>query len=180
MERDFAGTQYDFAADADEHKTTLKKKVADSTSIVLALEEHERCNERVPESKLHYGFFGKVKDSFTKRTSQDLKDGYIYRFAGYPISLKRCDKHREYEEHEDEDEEEEEEEFVPYELGYKDIGYGKHKYNERSFTTHHRAPERSTGCKDKVHHTVHTSSCGCNSKKVVHEHGGSYHSFSYK
>lgn len=172
-ECDFAGTQYDFAADAEEVKTATKKKLADSTSIVLAMEEHERCNHHVPESKLHYGFFGKVKDSFSKRTHQDLKDGYLYRFAGHPISLKRCDKHREHEDHEEEEVEEEEEEFVPYELGYSDIGYGQHKYAERSFVKHH-APEKSYECKDKVHH-VHTSSCGCRSKHVTLQEDSSHH-----
>lgn len=176
LERDFAGTQYDFAADADEVKTAAKKKVADSTSIVLALEEHARCSHHVPESKLHYGYFGKVKDSFSKRTQQDLKDGYLYRFAGHPISLKRCDKHKEHDDHEEEEIEDEEDDFVPYELGYSDIGYGKHRYRERSFTKHH-APEKSFDCKDKVHH-VHTSSCGCSSKHVtVQEDHNEHHYF---
>lgn len=167
FDRAFAGSQYAFADDDDDHKPVPKKKTADTTSIVLAMEEHERCNHHVPEAKLHYGFFGKVKDSFTKRTRQDLKDGYIYRVVGDPISLRRCDKHKRYEDHEEEEEEEEAEGFAPYVVGYKDLGYGTHEYKERKFTKQ-QAEEKSYECKEKVH-SVHTKTCGCKQVSVQHE-----------
>lgn len=154
--KDFAGTKYEFAP--YDHKPKPKPKPADSTSIILALEEHQRCSHHVPESKLHYGFYGKVKDGFTKETKQDLLDGYLYKVVGDPISLRRCDKHKQYEDHEEEEEEEEEDDFVPHELGYKEIGYDTHKYNVRTFVKHETV--KSHECKDKVHH-VRTKTCGC-------------------
>lgn len=166
FDRDFAGTKYDFADEEDDDKPVPKKKIADTTSIILAVEEHARCNHHVPEAKLHYGFYGKVKDSFTKRTRQDLKDGYIYRVAGNPISLRRCDKHKQYEDHVEEDESEEEEGAMPYEVGYKELGYGDHEFKERKFTKQ-QAEEKSYECKEKVHH-VHTKTCGCKHVSVQH------------
>lgn len=151
--KEFAGTEYEFAP--YDHKPKAKPKAADSTSIILALEEHQRCSHHVPESKLHYGFYGKVKDEFTKHTKQDLLDGYLYKVVGDPISLRRCKQQESHEEVESE----EEDDFVPHELGYKEIGYAKHKFNERTFTKH-EAAVKSHECKDKVHY-VSTKTCGC-------------------
>lgn len=85
----------------------------------------------------------------------------MYKLVGEPISLGRC-KHRQIEEVEEE-EEEENDEFVPYAVGYGEIGYKPHRYQSKTYVRHY-TPEKSYECKDKVTH-VHSSSCGCETRK---------------
>lgn len=65
---------------------------ADALSIHLALEQAERCAEKVPEGKLHFGASGKIIDVIRQKQLEDLKEGALYRLNGQRLKLQDCKK----------------------------------------------------------------------------------------
>lgn len=91
-EYEISGAQFDDNADlykAEKSRKKSKEQSADTVSIILALEEQERANKKVPESKLLYGPSGKIIDGSTRKIVPDLNEGGLYKLAGTRLALKK-------------------------------------------------------------------------------------------